>query len=92
MTHKEITHWLLEGDVSIQYQVYRDLLDQERPDLQQRISNEVYGAQFLSKRQKEGHWGKHSINQNGLPPIRRYLIYEIYVLLLIIHLFKNLLK
>lgn len=52
MTRKEITHWLLEGDVSIQYQVYRDLLDQERPDLQQRISNEGYGAQFLSKRQK----------------------------------------
>ncbi len=25
MTNPEIINWLLEGDVSIQYQVYRDL-------------------------------------------------------------------
>ncbi len=52
-----IISWLLDGDVSIQYQVYRDLLDIERPDLRDRISNEGWGARFLSKRNKNGHWG-----------------------------------
>jgi len=50
--------WLLEGDVSIQYQVQRDLLATEKPDLQDRIATEGWGAQFLSFRHKEGHWGQ----------------------------------
>ncbi|WP_323789592.1 hypothetical protein [Psychroserpens sp.] len=50
--------WLLEGDVSIQYQVHRDLQFTNREDLQQRIEKEGFGAQFLSKRKPEGHWGK----------------------------------
>ena len=50
--------WLLEGDVSIQYQVYRDLLAAEKPDLRDRIASEGWGAQFLSFRHKEGHWGQ----------------------------------
>ena len=29
----DIVDWLLAGDVAIQYQVRRDLLDEERPDL-----------------------------------------------------------
>ena len=29
----DIVDWLLAGDVAIQYQVHRDLLDEERPDL-----------------------------------------------------------
>lgn len=33
--------WLLEGDVSIQYQVYRDLLGVERADLRKRIEQEA---------------------------------------------------
>jgi hypothetical protein len=33
MDETEIIDWLLEGDVSIQYQAYRDLLDTERPEL-----------------------------------------------------------
>ena len=36
--------WLLAGDVAIQYQVYRDLLDEERPDLRARIALEGWGA------------------------------------------------
>lgn len=32
--------WLLGGDVSIQYQVYRDLLGVEREDLRKRIEHE----------------------------------------------------
>ncbi len=53
-----IIHWLLEGDVSIQYQVYRDLLDEVQPDLQARIATEGWGARFLSYRRADGHWGR----------------------------------
>ena len=55
--HQLIT-WLLEGDVSIQYQVHRDLLATEKPHLRDRIATEGWGAQFLSFRKKEGHWGQ----------------------------------
>ncbi|MEO9964233.1 MAG: hypothetical protein ABJF11_00500 [Reichenbachiella sp.] len=54
---EKTVQWLLEGDVSIQYQVFRVLLDIERQDLRDRIAVEGWGAQFLSKRHKEGHWG-----------------------------------
>lgn len=53
-----ILDWLLEGDVAIQYQVQRDLLDQARPDLRARIAAEGWGARFLSRRKAGGHWGK----------------------------------
>ena len=54
----DLQNWLLAGDVAIQYQVYRDLLDEERPDLRARIASEGWGAQFLGARQPEGHWGR----------------------------------
>ena len=54
----DLLNWLLDGDVAIQYQVYRDLLDEERPDLRTRIATEGWGAQFLRARQPEGHWGR----------------------------------
>lgn len=57
MDKKQIIEWLLDGDVSIQYQVYRDLLGIERRDLQSRIAREGWGKQFLSKRNSNGHWG-----------------------------------
>jgi hypothetical protein len=57
-TEQQLIDWLLEGDVSIQYQVHRDLLDTNRPDLRERIASEGWGAQFLSRRKKEGHWGQ----------------------------------
>ena len=57
MNDQEIINWLLEGDVSIQYQVYRDLLGTERKDLRDRIATEGWGKQFLSKRKSSGHWG-----------------------------------
>ena len=57
MNDQEIIDWLLEGDVSIQYQVYRDLLGIERKELQERIATEGWGNQFLSKRKSTGHWG-----------------------------------
>lgn len=56
--NQDLLNWLLSGDVSIQYQVQRDLLDQERPDLQARIAHEGWGVQFLNKQKPNGHWGQ----------------------------------
>ncbi len=53
-----ILDWLLEGDPAIQYQVHRDLLGQDRPDLQARIAAEGWGARFLASRNADGHWGR----------------------------------
>ena len=58
MNKQQIIDWLLEGDVSIQYQVHRDLLSVQREDLQDRIAREGWGALFLSKRREDGHWGQ----------------------------------
>lgn len=55
---KDIISWLLQGDVSIQYQVYRDLLDDEKPALRNKIEKEGWGLKFLSYRKADGHWGK----------------------------------
>jgi len=57
MNKDEIIKWLLEGDVSIQYQVHRDLLSTDRNDLQERISEEGFGVKFLSERKADGNWG-----------------------------------
>ncbi len=57
MNEQQIIEWLLEGDVAIRYQVYRDLLGNDRKDLQDRIANEGWGKQLLSKRKSNGHWG-----------------------------------
>ena len=57
MSEKQIIDWLLKGDVSIQYQVHRDLLSASREDLRKRITLEGWGAKFLSKRKPNGHWG-----------------------------------
>lgn len=54
--------WLLEGDVSIQVQTYRDLLNEDRPDLRDRIATEGWGAEFLAQRQANGHWGNTFYN------------------------------
>jgi len=55
---QQLIAWLLEGDVSIQYQVQRDLLASDQLHLRDRIATEGWGAQFLSFRKKEGHWGE----------------------------------
>ena len=56
-SQKKIMDWLLAGDVSIQYQVYRDLLCSERRDLRDRIECEGWGAEYLSRRRADSHWG-----------------------------------
>ena len=57
MDTQHLIDWLLKGDVSIQYQVHRDLLGDDRRDLQARILEEGWGKKFLSKRKPNGHWG-----------------------------------
>ncbi|MCJ7679546.1 MAG: hypothetical protein MUP70_02375, partial [Candidatus Aminicenantes bacterium] len=57
MTEKDILKWLLDGDVSIQYQTHRDLLNEERSDLRDRIAKEGWGARYLVQRRNDGHWG-----------------------------------
>lgn len=59
MNQQQIIDWLLEGDVSIQYQVWRDLLGHDKKNLQERIADEGFGLKFLSKRNADGHWGDH---------------------------------
>ncbi len=53
-------HWLLSGDISIQYQVHRDLLGSGKRQLkalQDRIPNEGWGNRFVAKQRPDGHWG-----------------------------------
>lgn len=57
MNNQQIIDWLLDGDVSIQYQVWRDLLGVNKKELQERIATEGWGQNFLSKRNPDGHWG-----------------------------------
>ncbi len=58
LDERQLIAWLLEGDISIQYQVHRGLLATEKTDLQDCIATEGWGAQFLSFRKKDGHWGQ----------------------------------
>ncbi len=56
----EMKNWLLEGDVSLQYMVHRDLLNTNQltlNELQARISSEGYGKRFLDLQKANGHWG-----------------------------------
>jgi len=58
MDYDQIIEWLLKGDVSIQYQVWRDLLGEDKPELHARIATEGWGARFLDARKANGHWGR----------------------------------
>ncbi|MFN0214071.1 MAG: hypothetical protein ACKVT2_07430 [Saprospiraceae bacterium] len=57
MNKQQIIEWLLEGDVSIQYQVWRDLLGVDKTKLHDSIATEGWGYKFLSMRHSNGHWG-----------------------------------
>jgi hypothetical protein len=57
MTDNTIIKWLLDSDISIRYQVYRDLLKIDKHGLKGRISKECWGAKFLSFQNDNGHWG-----------------------------------
>ena len=49
--------WLLAGDVAVQFAARRDLLHRVDPRLQERISEEGYGAALLAARGAGGHGG-----------------------------------
>lgn len=53
----EVILWLLDGDVSIQYQTQRYLLGNDDTELRNRISAKGWGRQYLEARNKRGHWG-----------------------------------
>ena len=57
MIDEKLKSWLLDSDPAIQYQVYRDLLDTDRTDIQARIESEGWGAEYLKNRNPDGHWG-----------------------------------
>ena len=57
MTPDEIIAWLLQGDVSIRYQVHRDLLLEKKTNVRKRIELEGWGAQYLAERKPNGYWG-----------------------------------
>jgi hypothetical protein len=56
MIDKQIIDWLLDSDVSMQYQVNRDLLMIDRPDLKAKISKEGWGSKIYSFRKINGQW------------------------------------
>ena len=58
MQQHEIISWLLKGDIAIQYQVSRDLLNIDRKDIRLRIAHEGWAKKFLSLQNKNGHWGR----------------------------------
>ena len=58
MKKSDLIDWLLAGDVSIQYQVHRDLFNSNKRQLRDQISTEGWGARFLQKQNREGHWGR----------------------------------
>lgn len=58
MINTEIIDWLLAGDVSIQYQVKRDLLGIDDLHLRQKIQQEGWGKRFLDLQKPDGDWGQ----------------------------------
>ena len=58
MENERIFQWLLDGDVTIQFQTHRDLLSIQREDLRNRIASEGWGHKYLSCQNENGHWGR----------------------------------
>ena len=53
-----VIEWLLEGDVSIQYQTRRDLCGSDDASLQARIATEGWGKAYLDLMNPDGSWGR----------------------------------
>jgi len=56
--NEETMTWLLQSDVSIQYQTWRDLLDKDKPSIRKKIESEGWGRRFLAFRNKNMYWGR----------------------------------
>jgi len=58
MINSDVILWLLDSDISIQYQVQRDLLGNDDLKLRSRISLEGWGKQYLDAANQKGQWGQ----------------------------------
>jgi hypothetical protein len=74
MKKDQIINWLLEGDPSIQYQTYRDLLEVDKKSLQNKIAKEVGEQNIFPCKILTAIGGKHFINLNGHPHTTHYWI------------------
>jgi hypothetical protein len=72
MNKDQLIYWLLEGDPSIQYQTYRDLLEVNKKSLQNKISKKAGEQNIFPCRILTVIGEKHFINPNGLPHITLY--------------------
>jgi hypothetical protein len=54
----KLYEWLLQGDVAIQYQTWRDVLDTPKPHLKAQIEKEGFGKQLLDLQKPNGHWSE----------------------------------
>ena len=60
MDSNETVNWLLEGDPSVRYQVFRDLLsksDEEIEKAQLAIATSGWGRKLLNLQDEKGLWG-----------------------------------
>ena len=67
----KIISWLISGDISIQYQVNRDLLaspEKTTSTIQKKIEHEGWGFAFSGNKRMMAIGELRSINQNG--PVR----------------------
>ena len=74
-----IMNWLLNSDVSIQYQVHRDLLNSDKKTLsklQERIAKEGYGKRFLEEKHNNGLLGDNIYSPKWTS--MHYLLYDLY--------------
>jgi len=53
----DLIKWLLDGDVSIQYQTKRDLIGIDDEELRSKIEHQGFGKRILENQQEGGHWG-----------------------------------
>lgn len=62
MSMDKVIRWLLDGDVSMQYQTRRTLLQEDETALaalRRRMETEGFAARLLACRNTDGHWGLH---------------------------------
>jgi len=74
-----VLEWLLDSDVSIQYQVHRDLLDSDeftKAALQKQIAKEGYGKRFLEEKHTKGYIGRGVYSPKWTS--MHYTLYDLY--------------
>ncbi|MCC6269762.1 MAG: hypothetical protein IT190_00625, partial [Microbacteriaceae bacterium] len=54
----DVMQWLLAGDTAVQFQVWRDIMGDDRPELEQHVALDGDAAAILSAQRSDGHWGR----------------------------------